>query len=173
MPFFKRCACCHKMIAFGGKWHEGNPFCDWICAEKHAANKRLSAMVDAEEVMRRVEIERNQNCPHCDGPGPIDLYPTSESIGLVFVVQTTHRSYIACQKCGIRFQQRAISRTLLGAFLGFPVGWFIGALTIMHNHREIKRSKEPGPSERYIDYVKQMMCEEMAFRDAQSKNPTR
>jgi hypothetical protein len=62
----------------------------------------LIATIDATVFERMIRFAREQTCPACHGPGPIDFYTRHTATCLLICLSWKDRSKLCCRRCGFR-----------------------------------------------------------------------
>ena len=126
------CACCGRIILFGGKTYGQDRYCDDNCASVGIAIIRSRAVAPAAiaDVVQRLW---NGPCPKCNGPGPVDVH-TSHTV-FSFILMTSWQSHpqLSCRRCGVKRQAGAAAVSLFAGWWGIPWGFFVTPIQVVRN----------------------------------------
>jgi hypothetical protein len=128
------CSFCDSTFWLGGVKDGWRHFCNEEC---HQGGYLLHVAEQLPEdlVADHVYSTRRGNCPHCQGPGPVDAHASYRVWSALLVSETSNRRLICCRKCGRRAQ---ISSTLFSALLG----WWGIAIPLLSSLRSIAAVRE-------------------------------
>ncbi|GAB3027739.1 MULTISPECIES: hypothetical protein [Oleiagrimonas] len=126
------CDQCGRLILFGGKRSGDRVYCGARCASYDAEIALGRSLPDAQvrEVMQRW---RNEPCPQCNGPGPVDLRVSHKVHSFVFMTQWSSPQAICCRHCARKRQLGHAVYSLLLGWWGFPWGLVMTPVQVTRN----------------------------------------
>ena len=126
------CSYCNERFWFGGVKSGGRHFCNAEC-QKRGALLGIAEQLPPDLVANYVDAMHRSNCPHCGGPGPIEVH-TSYRVWSIFVLTTwSNRPRVSCKKCARRAQLGDIAFSTVLGWWGFPWGFIMTPVQIIRN----------------------------------------
>lgn len=116
MPF---CGACNSFIIGGGKSEGGKRYCNNRCLEL-ARTSNYAGDIPDEIVATRAWQMRDETCPQCAGPGPLDFHRSQQVISVLILTRTSNKTVYSCKRCGNRRALQATAVTLLTGWWASP-----------------------------------------------------
>lgn len=128
----RRCHACNFWIPWGGIVEDGYHYCCDICVQDGPVFPLSLQLPDADVRLKALKIHSGR-CPHCQGPGPVELRTSYRIWSLVVLTHWSSRYQIACRGCGFRAQLRGIAYSALLGWWGLPFGVLVTPIQIVRN----------------------------------------
>jgi len=147
------CASCGEFILFGAVKQNDKKYCNYDCAAAGFVDE-VAAEVPESLLREHAMRVRNEDCPACGGPGPVDVYVQRYILSALIGCVHGQKPKLCCGSCGTKHQLLGIAGSAL-------VGWwsihgiimtpFILGSSVWH----FFKSRDDGaPSERLLDVVR-------------------
>jgi hypothetical protein len=98
--------------------------------------------VTTADIYAQIEAVRNQPCPTCGGPGPLDIYHSHVACSIVVYTWWKTRTHFCCRQCARKEQAKALAICILTGWWGFPWGLFVTPWQIIRNVSGLIRSAD-------------------------------
>ncbi len=107
----------------------------------------LSQQIPNDVVQRSVGEVYRGTCPHCKGPGPVDVHHSYRVYSFVFMTRWESRYKVGCRSCGRKRQLGDLAFSLVAGWWGFPWGLIVTPVQVVRNISAMaKAGREDGPS---------------------------
>lgn len=136
------CAYCSTTIILGGKKDGDLRFCNDKCLEKGAL-ARVASQLPHHEVYPYVDRVHQGNCPHCAGPGPVDVHTSYRVWSALLFTSWSSRPSVCCQKCGVKRKLGDAAFSLFLGWWGFPWGILVTPFQIGRNIVGLLKRTDP------------------------------
>lgn len=151
------CSQCNSTILFGGKVDGEYVFCSDKCFANRGALLAARA-IPHEIVQAQAEMIHKGPCPHCKGPGPVDIHTSHEIWSALILTQWKSINHVACRSCGVKKQ---LSSTLISGVVGwwgFPWGLIMTPVQLIKNLGGMVSGPDPSrPSPELVQAVRKLM----------------
>ncbi len=128
----RRCHACNFWIPLGGIRDGQYHYCCDVCVQDGPVFPRSLELPRADVRLKALQIHGGR-CPHCQGPGPVELRKSYRIWSVVVLTHFSTRAQISCRRCGFKAQLRGlVSSTLLG-WWGLPLGVLVTPVQIVRN----------------------------------------
>lgn len=158
-----KCTHCGKFI-IGGKKQGQLRFCNDRCYQRGF----LAAVADQAApgvVAARLREIREEACPLCGGPGPIDICTSHTAWSAIVIVSWKDHPRLSCGRCGTVSIWRGIVFTFFLGWWNFPFGPVITPWQLMNGFKSLKRlPSSRGPSAELQLMVKLRVAQEIQSR---------
>lgn len=128
----RRCDACNFWIPFGGIEDGGYRYCCDICVEDGPVFPRSRQLAVADVRLKALKIHSGR-CPHCQGPGPVELRTSYRVWSAVVLTHFSSRYQISCRRCGLGAQLRGLVYSTLLGWWGLPLGVLVTPVQIARN----------------------------------------
>jgi hypothetical protein len=148
------CDYCGTTILFGGVSTRDQRYCNEDC---HHAGYMLSiaSQIPKDVLEKKVREMHQSACPHCDGPGPIDVHTSYVVYSFMVITSWKSRQKLCCRRCGVKSQIGGALISAVAGWWGFPWGIFLTPVQIIRNINGIfYPPKENYPSAELENIVK-------------------
>jgi hypothetical protein len=126
------CDQCGRSVLFGGKRLGDRFYCGANCAQFDAEIEFGRTLPDA-QVRELMQRWRNEPCPQCQGPGPVDVRSSHKVHSFLFMTQWSSPQRVSCQPCARKRQLGHAFYSLLLGWWGFPWGLVMTPVQIGRN----------------------------------------
>jgi len=166
-----KCSYCNSTIVLGGVKDGELRFCNNNCHQSGALLHVASRIPDA-EIVRRVTLVHQGNCPKCQRPGPVDVH-TSHTIWSALVVTGWKSSpQVSCKPCGKKAKIQATVSSFFLGWWGFPWGLLGTPVQLSKNLYGLARSPAPErPSAQLERIVRLTVAHELAAQERSGAQP--
>lgn len=128
----RRCHACNFWIPLGGEVDGEYRYCSDVCMRDGPVFPLAQRLPAADVRLKALKIHGGR-CPHCDGPGPVELRTSYRVWSAVVITHWSSRYLIACRACGVRAQLRGIGWSALLGWWGLPLGPLVTPVQILRN----------------------------------------
>ena len=140
------CGSCGSTILFGGASVGNAKYCNAKCA-RSGQLLALSNQIPNDVVHRSLHEVYRGMCPHCKGPGPVDVHQSYRVYSLVLMTRWENLQKVSCRRCGVKTQLGNMAISLVAGWWGFPWGLIMTPVQIGRNiSAMLKGGQEDGPS---------------------------
>ncbi len=126
------CEQCGRTILFGAKRLGDRVYCGAKCAQYDAEIELGRTLPDA-QVHELVQRWRNEPCPQCNGPGPVDLRASHKVHSFLLMTQWSSPQRVSCLPCARKRQLGHALYSLLLGWWGFPWGLVMTPVQVGRN----------------------------------------
>ncbi|WP_298578319.1 hypothetical protein [uncultured Luteimonas sp.] len=128
----RRCHACNFWIPLGGIQEGGHEYCCDVCVEDGPVFP-LSRQLPAADVRLKALKIHSGRCPHCEGPGPVEVRASYRVWSAVVLTHWSTRHRISCRRCGFRSQLRGLATSAALGWWGLPLGVLVTPVQIVRN----------------------------------------
>lgn len=140
------CGSCGSTILFGGAKVGNAKYCNGKCA-RSGQLLALSHQIPNDVVQRSVGDVYRGVCPHCKGPGPVDVHHSYRVYSFLVVTRWENRYRVSCRSCGRKRQFGDMALSLVAGWWGIPWGLVMTPVQVGRNiSAMLKGGSENGPS---------------------------
>lgn len=139
-----KCDVCGTGILFGGVKSDGWRFCSQKCAGNPAWQAAMR-LVPQDELDREIRTVHQGNCPHCNGPGPVDVHTSHTVLSALVFTRWSSPSIVACRSCGKKQQLKHLASSMLLGWWGFPFGLILTPVQVARNLGGLAGMSGPSP----------------------------
>lgn len=166
------CDQCGRSILFGGKRREDRLYCSTRCAS-HDAEIVFARAIPEPQVRELVQRWRNEPCPQCKGPGPVDLWTSHKVHSFGFMTQWSSPQRVSCRHCGRKRQLGHAFYSLMLGWWGVPWGLVMTPVQIGRNITGLFRNRAAeGATPEFENVVRRMMARQIqAHHQASVSSP--
>jgi hypothetical protein len=126
------CACCDATVLFGGTRVGDRRYCNAHCAARGPLQSVLPHVPQEAAREQALQIFRGR-CPHCAGPGPVDVHAAHTIWSAVVLTSWQSTRLFACRACATKQQALAALKSLLLGWWGIPWGVLGTPITLGRN----------------------------------------
>lgn len=165
----KECARCGAPMASGGMWDGPLRYCGAECLRLGPAERFIVPRAHLEGVVW--EIHQGP-CPHCGGPGPVDLHASWHVWSAVVLTRWMRDARLSCEPCGRAARWRAAGKSFLLGWWGFPVGLVMTPVQIGRNVAGNFTSVDASrPSRALVDFVHARLHRDLVAAEVDEYEP--
>lgn len=165
-----KCDYCGSTIVFGGKQNGQLRFCNDRCYQSGALIA-LSRQIPDNVVEQQVWKVHQGLCPHCSGPGPVDVHVSHRVWSALIVTSWKSQPRLSCRRCGVKSQLGDAAFSLVCGWWGFPWGLVFTPIQVGRNLAAVAKGPDPTkPSERLAKTVRLGLANQAAAQQGMRTN---
>lgn len=154
------CPTCGLSVLFGGVKDGDKKYCSKKCYEADDVN-RVAKEIPNEAVVKLTEKIRNDRCPECQGPGPVDVHKSYSIYSIILFTSYKTNEHIVCRGCAKKKQLLDLLSSTLFGWWGIPFGLIVTPIQILKNI--IAFFRNPGqnmPTDLMTQRIRQVLAAE-------------
>lgn len=147
------CTFCGTFILFGGVKDGPLRFCNEKCHEQGTIH-RVAKKIPRDSLRHEVAQVHQGPCPHCAGPGPVDVHSSHRVWSIVILSSYKSEEQVSCRSCARKWQYGSLA---FCAALGWWSFWglLMTPIYLARNAYCIFSPPDPNvPSERLVELVR-------------------